>query len=209
LEVTLKRLRSAQEYETILFSSLEEVNHLAGMVDNLLTLARFDSKTTVLQGEHLDLNHLVKETVEAIQVLALQKSVTLQLNHAHTVEIFADKNQLKRLILNLLDNSIKYTPPGGRVCVDIRREKTTADIEIADTGTGIPSADLPHIFDRFYRVDKSRSSVGFGLGLSIAQSIAMAHGGKIIARANAPQGTVFTISLPIKPNDQTIVIHGS
>ncbi len=114
------------------------------------------------------------------------------------MEIFADKNQLKRLLINILDNAIKYTPPGGKISIDLRQQKDSADIDIADTGIGIPEKELPHIFDRFYRVDKSRSSIGFGLGLSIAQSIAVAHGGQIIARANVPQGTVFTISLPLK-----------
>jgi len=199
LEVTLNKIRSTQEYETILHSSLEEVNHLAGMVENLLTLARFDAKTTTLQAVPLDLNLLIKDVVEAIQVLAIQKNITLQSNSAHTVDVLADKNQLKRLLLNILDNAIKYTQPGGKITVDLRQQKNSADIDITDTGIGIPEGELPHIFNRFYRVDKSRSSFGFGLGLSIAQSIAMAHGGKIYARANVPQGTVFTISLPIKP----------
>ena len=194
LEVTLKRIRSTQEYETALHSSLEEVNRIAGIVENLLTLARFDAKTTTLQAKPLDLDLLIKDTVEAIQVLAHQKQITLQFNSAHSVEILADKNQLKRLILNILDNAIKYTPPGGKISIDLRQQKDTADIDIIDTGIGIPERELPHIFDRFYRVDKSRSSVGFGLGLSIAQSIAMAHGGKIEARANVPQGTIFTIT---------------
>ena len=97
-----------------------------------------------------------------------------------------------------MDNAIKYTPSGGKISIDLRQQKDSADIDITDTGIGIPEAELPHIFDRFYRVDKSRSSIGFGLGLSIAQSIAMAHGGKIYAKANIPQGTIFTISLPIK-----------
>jgi signal transduction histidine kinase len=96
-----------------------------------------------------------------------------------------------------LDNAVKYTPPGGKISVDLRQQKGSVDIDITDTGIGIPENELPHIFDRFYRVDKSRSSIGFGLGLSIAQSIAMAHGGKIYARANVPQGTIFTISLPL------------
>jgi len=199
LEVTLKKIRSPQEYENALQSSLEEVNHLAGIVENLLTLARFDAKTTILQAQPLDLSSLIKDAVEAIQVLAVQKNITLQFNTAHTVEILADKNQLKRLVLNLLDNAIKYTSSGGRVSIDLHQQRTSVDIDITDTGIGIPENELPHIFDRFYRVDKSRSSIGFGLGLSIAQSIAMAHGGRIYAKANVPQGTIFTISLPIKP----------
>ena len=210
LEVTLNRIRSTQEYETALQSSLEEVNHLASIVENLLTLARFDAKTTVLQAKPLDLSLLIRDAVEAIQVLAVQKNITLQFNGAHTVDILADKNQLKRLkIINILDNAIKYTQPGGKVSIDLRQQKNSADIDIIDTGIGIPEAELPHIFDRFYRVDKSRSSIGFGLGLSIAQSIAMAHGGKIYAKANVPQGTIFTISLPIKPVLPTDPSEGS
>jgi len=198
LEVTLKRIRSTQEYEMALHSSLEEVNRLAGIVENLLTLARFDAKTTTLQAVSLDLNLLLKDSVEAIQVLAIQKDISIQLNNAHTVDIIADKNQLRRLFLNLLDNAIKYTQPGGKISIDLRQQKDSADIDITDTGIGIPESELPYIFDRFYRVDKSRSTVGFGLGLSICQSIAVAHGGKICAKANFPQGTIFTISLPIK-----------
>ena len=199
LEVTLKKVRSAQEYESALYSNLEEVNRLGKIVENLLVLARFDAKTTALHEEPVDLNLLISDAVEVIKVLAVQKDITLQYNGAHTVDIMADKVQLKRLFLNILDNAIKYTPSGGKISIDLRQQKESVDIDISDTGIGIPENELPHIFDRFYRVDKSRSSIGFGLGLSIAQSIAMAHGGKIYARSNAPQGTVFTISLPVKP----------
>lgn len=197
LEVTLKKIRSAQEYENALHSSLEEVNSLAGMVENLLTLARFDAKTTVLAPQPLDINQLVKDAADTMQVLAAQKEISLQYNSAHTIDIMADKQQLKRLFYNLLDNAIKYTPPGGKIAIDLKQQKTAVDIEIADSGIGIPEHEFPRIFDRFYRIDKSRSSLGFGLGLSISQSIAMAHGGKIYARPNLPQGTVFTVSLPV------------
>jgi heavy metal sensor kinase len=199
LEVTLKKVRSTKEYETTLHSILEEVNRLAGIVENLLTLARFDAKTTTLHTQSVDLNVLIKDAVETIQVLAIQKNITLQWNTVHMADIFADIHQLKRLVLNILDNAIKYTQPGGKISIDLRQEKDSAEIDITDTGIGIPESELPYIFNRFYRVDKSRSSIGFGLGLSIAQSIALAHGGKIYVRANVPQGTIFTISLPVKP----------
>jgi heavy metal sensor kinase len=199
LEVTLKKIRSSQEYETALYSSLEEVNRLSSIVENLLTLARFDAKTTTLHAQSADLNLLVKDAVEVIDVLALQKNITIQLNSAHTANILADKNQFKRMVLNILDNAIKYTPPGGKITIDLRQAQGWVDIDIADTGVGIPEKELPYIFDRFYRVDKSRSTAGFGLGLSIARSIAMAHGGKIVAKANIPQGTIFTIIIPCHP----------
>jgi len=198
LEVTLKRIRSAQEYETTLHSSLEEVNRLARIVENLLVLARFDAKTASLQTMPLDLSILIKESVEDIRLLADQKQIALQFNDARTADVFVDKNQIKRLILNILDNAIKYTPTGGSISVDLCQQKYTVDIDISDTGIGIPENELPYIFDRFYRVDKSRSSSGFGLGLSIAKSIVKAHGGEIYARPNTPQGTIFTISFPLK-----------
>jgi heavy metal sensor kinase len=198
LEVTLKRIRSAQEYESTLLSSLEEVNRLARIVENLLVLARFDAKTAALQTMPLDISGLIKESVEDIRLLADQKQIALQFNDAHTADVLVDKNQIKRLILNILDNAIKYTPSGGSISVDICQQKYTVDIDISDTGIGIPENELPYIFDRFYRVDKSRSSSGFGLGLSIAQSIVKAHGGEIYARSNTPQGTIFTISFPLK-----------
>ncbi|MBF0504990.1 MAG: HAMP domain-containing protein [Candidatus Omnitrophica bacterium] len=197
LEVTLKRIRSAQEYETTLHSSLEEINHLAHIVENLLVLARFDAKTTPLQAMPLDISLLIKESMEDIVLLAQQKKITLHLNNAHTDAILGDKNQIKRLFLNILDNAIKYTPEGGKITVDLRQQKNDLDIDISDTGIGIPSDELAYIFDRFYRVDKSRSSSGFGLGLSIAQSIALAHGGKIYVKPNIPQGTIFTITFPL------------
>jgi heavy metal sensor kinase len=198
LEVTLKRIRSSQEYEMTLQSSLEEVNRLARIVENLLVLARFDAKTTALQTMPLDISLLIKESIEDMNMLAAQKQITLQFNRAHTSAILADKYQIKRLILNLLDNAIKYTPTGGRISVDLRQQEHTVDIDISDTGIGIPENDLLFIFDRFYRVDKSRSSSGFGLGLSIAKSIVQAHGGTIEAKPNIPQGTVFTISFPLR-----------
>ena len=197
LEVTLKRIRSSQEYETVLISSLEEVNRLARIVENLLVLARFDAKTSPLQTMPLDLSLLIKDSIEDIRLLAEQKQISLQFNDARTVDILADENQIKRLILNILDNAIKYTPPAGSIAVDLCQQKYTLDIDISDTGIGIPENELPFIFDRFYRVDKSRSSSGFGLGLSIAKSIVQAHGGEIYARPNIPQGTIFTISFPL------------
>jgi signal transduction histidine kinase len=102
-----------------------------------------------------------------------------------------------RAFINILENAIKYTPEKGRVSVEIIREKAYALISITDTGIGIPEQDLPHIFDRFYQVDRSRSSAGFGLGLSIARSIIEAHGGSITVESTPKLGTTFLISLPM------------
>jgi signal transduction histidine kinase len=108
-----------------------------------------------------------------------------------------DEQKLKQVFLNLLDNAIKYTPPHGAVSVSaVAAAADTVHITVQDTGIGIPPAELPHIFNRFYRVDKARSSSGFGLGLSIAKSIVEAHQGTISAESSLNRGTTFIISLP-------------
>jgi signal transduction histidine kinase len=111
--------------------------------------------------------------------------------------ITADAGKLKQVFLNILDNAIKYTGPGGNVSINAAPAAESLEIKISDTGIGIPSHDLPYIFDRFYRVDKSRSSRGFGLGLSIAKSIVEAHHGSIAAASTLNQGTHITIRLPL------------
>ncbi len=197
LEVTLKKARSATEYETILVSSLEEVNRLVRIVENLLTLARFDTKTVTLHKEPLDLNDLAAIALDDIRVLAEQKKIALNVRAQGSLFFNGDRNQIRRLMLNLLDNAIKYTANGGTISVDLSEANHLIKIEIVDTGIGIPAEELPRIFDRFYRVDKSRSSSGFGLGLSIAKSIVEAHEGRIEVKAASPQGSVFTIFLPL------------
>ena len=113
--------------------------------------------------------------------------------------ITADEGKLRQVLLNIIDNAIKYTGRGGSVSVSTSAYADSLEIKISDTGIGIPSADLPYVFDRFYRVDKSRSSRGFGLGLAIAKSIVEAHHGSITATSTLNQGTHITIRLPLTP----------
>jgi len=197
LEVTLKKIRSAHEYENTLQSSLEEVNRLVRIVENLLMLARFDTKTVSLEPKSVELISLIQDVVQDMQVLAQQKQVALSFNRVDEILVQADMMQLKRLFLNLLDNAVKYTPNGGKVSVMVQRQTHTVEVEIIDNGVGISSQEMDHIFDRFYRVDKSRSTAGFGLGLSIAQSIAWAHNGDIKVRSNPGGGSVFVVTLPV------------
>ena len=196
LEVALKKVRPAAEYETVLFSSLEEVNRLVRIVENLLTLARFDTKTVTLEPEPLNLNELIQSALDDVRVLAQQKSIILSFHHRQPVFLNADRNQIRRLVLNLLDNALKYTPGGGTISVDLGQEQEAIKIEVSDTGTGIPQGDLPRIFDRFYRVEKSRGGSGFGLGLSISKSIVEAHHGRIDVQTTLNRGSIFTIFFP-------------
>ncbi len=199
LEVTLKRVRSAEEYDSVLHSSLEEVDRISKIVGDLMLLASFDNAAGSLEISPLDLGEVVGRVCEDIKVLADQKGIALsvEIQTAGKARVCADETKLKRLFINLLDNAVKYTPPKGRVAVRLEYQGDEARVLISDTGSGIPAEDLPHVFERFYRVDKSRSLPGFGLGLSIAQSIAQIHRGRILAESRLGHGSTFSVVLPL------------
>ncbi len=197
LEVTLKRIRPVIEYEEVLESSLEEIRRISSIVENLLLLARVEDQTTGLDVKEFNLQRVLRAAVEDMAGLAREKSLSLTLLADEALMIPGDEQKLKQVFLNLLDNAIKYTPPHGAVSVSAA--PAAADmvhITVQDTGIGIPATELPHVFNRFYRVDKARSSSGFGLGLSIAKSIVEAHQGTISAESSLNRGTTFIISLP-------------
>ncbi len=199
LEVALKKSRSPKEYESILSSSLEEIDKIAKIVESLLTLAKFDSKEEPLNIGRMDLNLLIQEIVSDMKILAEQKNVEIKFLQRKEMILNGDRDQLKRLFVNLLDNAIKYTPQGGKIILESKKEGKIINIEISDTGIGISQDELPRIFDRFYTVDKSRSGVGFGLGLSIVKSIVEAHKGNIEVKSVLNKGTTFTVHLPVYP----------
>ena len=197
LEVTLKRVRSAGEYESTLHSSLEEINRISKIVDNLLILARFSSKDVPFKFQPIDLNQIISNSISDIGILAKQKHIKIDFLGQDELIITADENYLKRLFLNLLDNAIKYTPLNGKITLNLTKTRGYAQITISDTGIGMSEDQLPHIFNRFYRVDKSREEYGFGLGLAIVKSIVEAHNGIINVKSKPGFGTSFIILLPL------------
>jgi two-component system, OmpR family, sensor kinase len=197
LEVALKRPRSAEEYSSTLESSLEETKKISILLENLLTLARLDRSSATLSKEHVEISALMRDVLDNMEILAHQKGIEIEFVCQNGVVLLIDKDQIMRVLINILDNAIKYTPENGKIFIEVIREKGNAIITISDTGIGIPEHDLSHIFDRFYQVDKSRSGAGFGLGLSIARSIVLAHGGTITVESLPKQGATFLISLPI------------
>ncbi len=197
LEVALKKARSAGEYAAVLQSNLEETEKMSRIVGDLLTLARFDNREVKLDHAPVNLPILLEGSVKSLAGVAEKTGTAIRLSAAPGIkEVGGDQGQLRRLFLNLLDNALKYSPAGGEVKVEIYSETGRPAVKISDHGVGIPEADLPHIFKRFYRADSSRSSSGFGLGLAIAKSIADAHQAEIKAESQPGKGSIFTVVFP-------------
>ena len=179
----------------------KEIDRLNRIVSDLLTLVNIDSGGMKLNAAELDIRDLLLEQVKRLAPLARENGIELDCAAREAVEVFGDSLKLQQVLYNVIDNAIKYTPRGGEVHAELTRSGKRAIIRISDSGIGIPAADLPHIFDRFYRVDKARSRAtgGTGLGLSIVKQIVQLHGGTITATSEENAGSAFTIDLPIAP----------
>lgn len=186
-------------------SALEETHRMSRIVENLLTISRLDAGETKLERMPVDLWELVNSTSSEMKILAQEKSINLRATAEKAVWVRGDRTRLQEVIVNLVDNAIKYTPEGGHVQVRAKAEGHTAILEVDDNGIGIPAYALPHVFERFYRVDKARSraSGGAGLGLSIVKAICVAHGGEIHAFSEQGGGSCFRVELPLEPPSQT------
>jgi heavy metal sensor kinase len=189
---------TAQTCET-LGSMLEEVDRLAEIVEGLLALSRLDTGEGKTDWVRFDLAELVVTTADQMSLLAEDKSIKVVCEAPESVIIEGDRSRLKQVVVNLLDNAIKYTPDGGRITLKITRENGYAMLDVADEGVGIPAEALPHVFKRFFRVDGSRSRDrgGVGLGLSIVKSICDAHGARVDVSSVPGRGSVFRIRQPL------------
>lgn len=205
IEVALRSRRSADDYVETLRSLLEETEKLGVIIDNLLFLSRMDSKRIMVTFREMDLDLLVMDVYEEFCVQAREKNIALNLSRVDEIPIRGEEGLLRRLFVNLFQNAIKYTSPGGSIDVTLTAPNETGDGKgmkaifiITDTGAGIPRKDLPRIFDRFYRVDKSRSGKtgGSGLGLTIVKKILDIHGGKITVKSRPGMGTSFYLFFP-------------
>jgi heavy metal sensor kinase len=197
-EVLLSQRRSPEEYREALGDNLERLDFLTKLVNDLLLLSQADEGKETLQFEAILLPELLRDLWEAFTVVAGQKRITFTFECPEEVMVNGDRLKLQRLFSNLIDNAVKYTPHGGKISLSIQPEPARVTIILRNTGSGIPKDDLPHVFDRFYRVDKSRSrlSGGTGLGLSICQWIVKAHQGTIHLNSEPSQGTTVTVTLP-------------
>jgi heavy metal sensor kinase len=180
-------------------SVLEEVERLGEIVESLFALSRLDAGEAHSEWLRFDLAELAATTAEQMSLLATDKNVTVECDSTGGVPVQGDRARLKQVIVNLLDNAIKYTPSGGRVRLSVRREDSFAVLEVADNGIGIPAEALPHVFKRFFRVDVSRSREqgGAGLGLAIVKSICSAHGADVEVISSPGKGSCFRMRQPL------------
>jgi len=201
-EVALGKPLSAADHQHLLGSILEECDGLTRLTDQLLALSREDARPTHQVREPVDLAALVSGVVETMRPLAEVKSLHLHTAGTNGVRTQGDEARLRQVFYSLLDNAIKYTPEGCTIEIRLGHRDHAVVITLSDTGIGIPPEHLPHVFDRFYRVDRARSRAegGTGLGLSIAQSIVTAHGGRIELASTPGEGTTCTVILPDESN---------
>lgn len=197
-DVALSNDRGATEYKESLAIILDESRRLSRLVDDLLNLARADAGHVRLQPQDFYFNDLLADCCRSVQALASARHIELECRSAGDAPFRGDEELLRRLVVNLLDNAIRYTPQGGKVSAEAEFCGPDLRIRIADTGVGIPADAAPHIFERFYRADKarSRSDGGFGLGLAIVKWIAESHNGAVELRSKPESGSVFTVTLP-------------
>jgi len=205
IEVALRNPRTPMEYTRVLHSALDEVARMTRLVEELLLLSRADAGALRLDTGPVELDSLVEEVSRHGAVLGQARGVEVRLQTLEPITAHGDAHRLKQVVLNLVDNAVKYTPPGGRVTIDLSRKPAVsggggkAEIAVHDTGVGIPAEALPRVFERFYRGDpaRTRGTSGAGLGLCIAKSIAEAHGGTIAVDSAPGAGSTFTVSLPL------------
>jgi signal transduction histidine kinase len=193
----MRKIKEADEES--LMSIDEEADRLTRMVGDLLLLAQAESGKLPLNVRALEFDTLLLDVFQEMRVLAGDK-VKIKMTDIDQAIINGDRDRLKQVLLNLIGNAIQYTPPGGDVYLNLSKSQEMARLIIRDTGPGIPAKDLPHIFDRFYRGEKSRTrskTSGYGLGLSIAYWIVDAHGGRIEVDSQEGKGTTFAVFLPL------------
>lgn len=176
---------------------LAETERLGRLVGQMLTLAQADAGQSLIKRSDVDLDQVAAEVVRSLRAIADARGVALSLQDGGAVWVTGDRDRLREVIVTIVDNAVKYTPAGGRVEVRVTRQNRKATVTVSDTGAGIPPESLPHIFERFYRVDKARSrdEGGTGLGLAIARHIVEAHGGEIRIDSKPGAGTTVTIEL--------------
>ena len=197
LELIVSGKRLPSDVDIAINSALSEITRLSGIVNSLITLSRMDSGSGKQAHGPVDLHALAVEVIDQMSLLAVDKAVELYRPVGIAVIVAGDRDRLKQVLVNLLDNAIKYTPNGGVVSVETGQSGDMGFVTIEDTGVGIDPIDHQRVFDRFYRVSTDRGDMGAGLGLAIVKSICTAHGGSVNLRSVPEIGSCFRIEIPL------------
>jgi heavy metal sensor kinase len=197
LEVALQKARAAEDYREVLVSNLNQVERLIRLTKSLLTLVRFASDRPPVHLAPVRLEPLLRELIDDLALLAADREIRLSLEAESVPVVLGDELRLKQLVINLLDNALRYTYSGGAITVRLRSSGDVVTVTVEDTGQGIGAEHLPHLFERFYRTDtgRARDLGGTGLGLAIAKEIAIAHHGMITVESQVEKGSIFTLTL--------------
>lgn len=197
-EIALRGSRSAAQYADSLQTVLEETERLTQLANQLLILAREEAGLHQEPHELIDLAEITTQAANDLEPLAAIRGVTLNQEVTQTAPVRADRDRIRRVLVNLLDNAIKYTPAGGQVRIDVDLHENVAEVIVRDTGIGIPAEHVDRVFDRFYRVDSSHSheTGGTGLGLAICRAIIASHRGRIALSSQPDVGTEISVTLP-------------
>jgi heavy metal sensor kinase len=196
-EVALRSARTSEEYGRVIENLLEETNQLTRLADQLLYLHRQDAGLQPVKRETVAINRLLDEVVGNMRLVAEAKGVEMTLDPPHACNLSADPAQLRRILYNLLDNAVKYTESGGKVTITAHPSNGHVTVTIRDTGVGIAAEHLPHIFDRFYRVDAARAGeAGAGLGLALCKALVKNLGGQVSLQSEPGSGTTVVLDLP-------------
>jgi heavy metal sensor kinase len=196
-EMALASPPDVERYRDALADCVEESDRVLVMLNTLMDISEAESGTMQLRREPVSLAEVVQRAVDLYHDVADARGVTLAADTADDVVVTADRTRLEQVAANLIDNAVKYTPPGGRVDVEVRRAGDSALLRVRDTGPGIPPDELPRIFDRLFRGDRSRAERGLGLGLSLVKAVVEAHGGTVDVVSEPGRGSTFTVALPL------------
>jgi heavy metal sensor kinase len=200
LENALQAPGITEELRETIGSALEEAERLSRIIDQLLEMSRLEAGETLVDRTRFDFTEMTRSTVDQMRLLAEEKNLQLKFKGTKPADLEGDPLRLKQIVVNLVDNAIKYTPSGGSVSVSTFPQDGKVILEVADTGIGIPKHATSQIFDRFFRVDKARSRLlgGTGLGLAIVKSICTAYNGNVTVKSGEGTGAVFRVELPME-----------
>jgi heavy metal sensor kinase len=195
-EMALFNETFSEEHAAMAGTVVEESDRLLGIINAMLSISEAESGLTKLSCEELDLVLLLRDVCDLFQPLAEDKSIRLVVDGPSSLPLSCDRQKLQRVFANLLDNAIKYTAKKGQITLTAEGKDREIVVTVEDTGSGISREDMPYIFDRFFRSEKSRSEPGSGLGLSLAKALVVVHGGTITANSDVGHGSRFTVTLP-------------